>query len=86
MSEHSMAPNKSWKTQFNYPLVCLSNAAFEQNVFVYSMLERNLGGKDKVAGLLKFSVPGTHKILAAAPQSRHGNKHSPMMNLLLIDK
>ena len=44
-------------------MVFLSNKYFTNRIFAYSMLERDLGGADGKAGLVKFSLPT--EVLAA---------------------
>ena len=50
-------PQVDWKTNFEFPLVWLTNQYLPNQLFAYHQLERKLGGQSGMAGLLSFTLP-----------------------------
>ena len=61
-------PKCAWKNHFSYPLVCITNEHFATRAFFYSVLERNLGRKENLAGMIEFNLK--QKILGAGSPMR----------------
>ena len=48
-------PRLEWINQFSYPLMYVTNQSFPTSAFIYSVLERKLGGHENKAGLVEFN-------------------------------
>ena len=70
-----------WKTSYAHPLVCNTNEYLPNRCFIYNAQERNLGGKEGMAGVVEFTFE--YKILCAAPQMRALQKHDASFTVLL---
>ena len=74
-------PKHAWKNQFSYPLVCITNEHFATRAFFYSVLERNLGGKENLAGMVEFNLQ--QKILGAGSPMLQSCEHSASISFIV---
>ena len=74
-------PKYAWKNHFSYPLVCITNEHFATRAFFYSVLERNLGRKENLAGMIEFNLK--QKILGAGSPMRHSLRHDAPINFIV---
>ena len=45
-----------WKTSYVFPLVCLTNKFIPSSTYMYHLHERDLTGKEGVAGLIELEL------------------------------